>query len=418
MKVELEDLGAVQKKLTVELPADLVTEEIEMAYKTLSTQAELPGFRKGKVPEKVIRQKYSGSILGDVASRLIETSFPNAIKEKDLKPVSRPTVDIKEIEEGKPFVYTATVDVRPEIDIKDYKGLGLNKTSVEATDKEVGEALEHIQKSNSDFKEVERAAKNGDLLVVDFEGFVEGEAIKQGKAENYQVVLGEGMLLPGFDEALEGCKVGEKKDVTTNFPDDYHEKNLSGKAAVFNVDIKSIKERVLPKLDDEFAKDMDAENLDELKTKIADEIKAGKEKSEKEKNRSEAIDKLIERHEFEVPESLVDTYFASVMSQVVDGMKHGHVHPDDKGLDEEGLASKYKEVALRQAKGDLIIDAISIKEEIDATDDEVEKFVEDFAKTKGEPAGPMLAKFEKDGTIDSIKSSLIKEKVFDLIVEA
>ncbi len=418
MKVELEDLGAVQKKLTVELPADMVTEEINIAYKTLTAQAELPGFRKGKVPEKVIRQKYSGSILGDVASRLIETSFPNAIKEKDLKPISRPTVDIQDIEEGKPFIYTATVDLRPEIDIKDYKGLKLHKTPVETTDKELEEALEYIQKTNSDFKEVERGAKTGDLLVVDFEGFVEGEAIKQGKAENYQVVLGEGMLLPGFDEALEGCKVGDKKDVTTNFPDDYHEAHLSGKAAVFNVEVKSVKERLLPDLDDEFAKDMDSDSLEDLKSKISAEIKVGKEKSEKEKNRSEAIDLLIGKHEFEVPESLVDNYFASVMSQVVDGMKHGHVHPDDKGLDEEGLTKKYKEVALRQAKGDLIIDAISIKEDIGATDDEVEKFVEDLAKSKNEPVGPMLAKFEEDGTIDAIKSSLIKEKVFDLIVEA
>ena len=326
-------------------------------------------------------------------------------------------MDIQDIEEGKPFVYTATVDVRPEIDMKDYKGLKLKRTSIETTDKELEDALEYIQKTHSDFKEVERPAKNGDLLVVDFEGFVEGEAIKEGKAENYQVVLGEGMLLPGFDEALVGCKVGDKKDVNTSFPDEYHEKKLSGKAAVFNVDIKSIKERILPEIDDEFAKDMDSENLAELKTKIADEIKAGKEKSQKEQLRSEAIDQLIDRHEFEIPESLVDSYFASVMSRVVDEMKHGHMQPDDKGLNEEELSEKYKKVALRQAKGDLILDAISIKEDIGATDDEVEKFVEDFAKTKNEPAGPMLAKFEKDGTIDSIKSSLIKEKVFDLIVE-
>lgn len=418
MKIELEDLGPVQKKLIVEIPADIVTEEIDLAYKTLSTQVDLPGFRKGKVPEKVIRQKYSGSILGDVASRLIESSFPNAIKEKDLKPVSRPNVDIEDIEEGKSFKYTATIDVRPEIDVKNYKDIKVKKNPIEATDKELEEALEYIQKSNSDFKEVDRPAKTGDLLVVDFEGFVEGEAIKSGKAENYQVVLGEGMLLPGFDEALVGCKIGDKQDVNTSFPDEYHEKHLSGKAAVFNVEIKSIKERILPVLDDEFAKDMDSESLDELKSKIADEIKVGKEKSEKEKNRSEAIDKLIESHKFEVPESLVENYFASVMTRVVEEMKHGHMHPDDKGLDEEKLSAKYKEVALRQARGDLIIDAISIKEDISATDDEVEKFVEDFAKTKNEAVGPMLAKFEKDGTIDSIKSSLIKEKVFDLIVGA
>ena len=417
MKVEVENIGSVQRKVTVEVPADRVTTEVNEAFKMLTSEAALPGFRKGKVPEKVLRQRYAGSIMGDVASRLIEETFPQVVKEKELRPVSRPMVDIEEIKEGEPFKYTATVDVRPEFEVKGYKDIKLDKKSDDATDEEVNEALEHLRKSRSDFKEVDRGAKDGDLLVVDFEGFIEGEAIKQGKAEDFQVVLGEGMLLPGFDEALLGVKAGDKKEVNTTFPEKYHEAKLSGKVAVFNVEIKSVKERDLPKLDDEFAKDLEADSLDDLKKKISDEIKGGKEKSQKMQLRNEAIKKLIDANTFDVPESLVDTYFSSVMTEVVEGMKRGQVNPEDRGLDEEGLTAKYREIAVRQVKGDLILDAIAKAEDLDASDDEVEEFVADFAKQKGESVGPLLAKFEKDGTIDAIKSSLIKEKVFDKIVD-
>lgn len=418
MKVEVEALSTVKKRLTIEVPEADVAKEVKATYRELKGVAEVPGFRKGNIPESVLRQKYAGQVMADVATRLVQKTYPEAVKDKDISPVDTPEIDVKKIEEGGPFLYSATVEVTPVLDVKGYRGLALKRKAVWVSDKEVEEGMNHLRQSHAQFKEVERGGAEGDMVVVDFEGTVEGKPVKGGQAVDYSIILGQGTLIEGFDESLTGAAKGASVEVRTTFPETHTDKSVAGKEALFNIKVKTVKEKVVPELDDEFAKDLKSANLEELREKVKKEIEKAREREDRDRLRTEAVEKLIEANPFDVPESLVDRYLTTILGTIVENMKMGLVDSGDKGLSPEKLKERYRELAVKRVKADMIIDTIARKENIEATDDEVEEAVKDMAEKTGTTPEALKGRLKKEGSMELITDRLKREKVFDILTES
>ena len=417
-KVEVEDISTVKKKLTVEVPKGDVLKEIDDAYRSIKGSADLPGFRKGKVPDKILKQHYGAKVMGEVATRLLERTYSEAVKDKGLSPVDRPEVEVRKVGEGEPFVYTATVEVAPVVSVAGYRGLDLKRVAIEVTPGEVDEGLKRLRESRGEFKEVTREAVSGDLAVVDFTGFIDDEPIKGGAAKDFSVMLGEGHLLPGFDEAITGTKAGAEVTVDTAFPETYQETGVAGKKAHFKVKLKSVKERNLPNLDDEFAKDLECETLAALKEKVRGDILKVKEKEDSDRLRIDAMDLLIEKNTFDVPTSLVERYLANILSSVAEDMKRGAAPPDELGKSVEELKERYRVVAEKRVRADIMVDAIAEKEGVEVSKDDIHKALDEMAKRSGSTADAIRARLEKEGSMGAVEESLRRDKVFEILTES
>jgi trigger factor len=418
MKVQVEDLSAVKKRLTIEVPSNDVEKEVKAAYTELKGAASVPGFRKGNIPEKILRQKFAGQVMGDVTTRLVQKTYPEALKDRDITPVDSPEIELKKMEEGGPFVYSATVEVSPTLDVKGYRAMALQRKSVWVTDKEVEEGLKRLRQSHAEFKDVERPAALGDMVVMDFEGTVEGKPVEGARAVDYSIVLGKGQLIQGFDESLAGAEAGSTVEVRTTFPEAHRDEGIAGKEAVFDVRVKAVKQRVLPALDDEFAKDLNSENLEELRGKVKHEIEKAKQREEKERVRAEALEKLINENPFEVPTSVVERHLSVILSAVEENKKLGIVDPRDKALGLEKLKERYREAAVKRAKADILLDTIERKEKIEVTDTELEEYIKDMAEKTGSTPEAVRGRVEKEGTVELIRDRLKREKVFDILTES
>lgn len=418
LKVELEDLGKIKKKLVIEIPSETVAREFEGAYKNLKANASIAGFRKGTIPKNVLKAKFGDKVKSDVASRLIEVSYSSAVAEKNLKPVGNPNVELisKDLEEDLPFSYAATLEVQPELDITDYMGMELPALSDEVTDKEVEETLEKLRDAKGEYKEGSGPIKEKDLVNIAFEGSIGGEAIKSTKLDDYHIIIGENKVLPGFDEALKGASKGDVREAKVNFPENNPDKSVAGKEVVFRITVKGIKEKVMPNIDDEFAKDLNFPSLEDLKSRIKEEIHKGKKSNNKEAQKTAILSKLIEKHSFDVPEGLVNRYLSLILNRVADNMKKGVVAPQDRGLNAEQLRDKYKEVAIRQVREDVILDSIVAKEKVEVAEEEVQSVVKNLAASNNENYESLLARVRADGTLELLKDGIKHEKVLEKII--
>lgn len=418
IKVEIEDLSSVKKKLAITIPAEAVKREINEAYQALRSTSSIAGFRKGTAPLSILKAKYGSLIQEDVTKKLIEGSYPRALNEKKLTPVETPKVDLatESIEEGKDFSYTVTVEVNPEINIDGYKGMELKQEDPEVSAQDIEVGLRGLREAAAQFQDVDRAAKDGDLVVVDFEAFLGNEPIKNGKGTDYPAVIGEKTLLPGFDEALRGSSKGEAKETNIKFPDNYSEGHLAGKDGTFKINIKAVKEKTMPELDEEFAKKLGCENLVALSERVRTEIVNHKQAEVKEKVKTEILDKLIEKHQFDVPETLVNRYLGMILNRIIDNMRQGVFAPGDKGLTPEELKVKYRDMAVRSVKEDIVLDHIAAKEKVEASNEEVEESVRKLAEARGASYEALMGRIEREGAMDVIKDGLKHEKVFDIII--
>ncbi len=416
IKTEVESLGPVRKRLTVEVPKEEVSREMDAAYRDLRSQVALSGFRKGRVPLHILKARFGEQVLSDVATRLIERTYPEALRLEKLTPLSNPEIEIKSMGENQNFSYSAVVDIRPQVDVEGYIGMELEKEDIEVTDAEVDDALERLRQSRAEFREVNRPAAEGDMVTIDFTASSGGEPLKNGSSTDYPVIIGSEGLLPGISEGLKGAAKGDNRKIKTSFPGDYNDESLAGKEVVFDVTVKSVKEKVVPELDDELAKDFECESLDALKEKVREEIRKGKEEAEKERLKGEILKNLVERNDFEVPDSVVDRYLSNLLRRMLDNMKRGIVAPEDRDLSSEELKKRYREIALRQAKGDIILDEIAEKEKIEVSDEEVERYLKDMAARAGQPFEALKARIEKQGALEAVAREVRNEKVLDLIL--
>ena len=419
MKVSIEDLSPIKKKILVEVSSQDVDKEMDAVYQELSEKVSIDGFRKGKVPKGILETRYKEYVLGEVVSKVIETSYPQAIRENSLSPVSRPDINVKEgIERGKPFSYTATVEVKPPIKIEGYIGMELKRETVTADDDdEVEKALEALRERNAYYNEVDRPAQENDAALIDFEGFIDDKPIKNGKTFDFYTVIGAKRLLPDLENAMIGMKKGEEKEVKVKFPAEYSEKELADKEALFKLKVKAVKERDMPKLDDEFAKDLKLDNLAQLKDKIKEGIRLEKEAAERARLKKEILEKLIERNSFETPPSLVANYLQSMISRTMEGIKQGKLKVEDPAeATYEKLRDKYAKVAETRAKEEIVLDAVAKHENISVTAEELDLKVKQIAQQSYQNFDSLKRQLIEQGTDSILMAEILEDKVFDFII--
>lgn len=417
--VQVEDLSQIKKKVSITVPAEDVKREIKSAYAALKSKASVAGFRKGAVPVNILKKRFAAQVEEDVMTRLIERSYPNALREQKILPAAPPKFDIKSgrISEESAFSYDVTVEVMPKVVIGDYIGMQLERLPVEIKDDEVEDALKRLADNHSHFNEVDRPAKDTDMLTCDFEGFFNGEPIKKSATKDYPIMLGASTLLPGFNEALAGVKKGETRDAKITFPANYSEADLAGKTADFKISVKSVKEKVTPALDDEFAKDLGVEGIALLRGRVREEIKKAKDDAEKERVKNQILDKLIEKHKFEVPDGMVSRYLSVIVDKKVADMKRGHFEPADKGLTQEQVMQRYHAMAFRHAQEDIVLDALAEQEKVDITKDEADAAMKRLAAQRGVNYESLIEKIDAERAMEVVIDGLKHEKVFDIIIE-
>jgi trigger factor len=419
MKVAVEELSQIKKKVRIDIPAEDVDKELKAAYKKLQSSVKVDGFRKGKAPIPVLERRYGRQVLDEVSTKLIEDSFLKAMLDKRLSPISMPHIDANTIETGKPFIYDATIEVKPELSLEGYIGMAIKKDIdkvPDVTGEEINEALERIREQRAEYVDVERAASDGDLLFIDFKGTVDGQEINDGSATDYPLKIGENALLPGFEEALKGVKKGDTREVKLTLPYDYREKALAGEEVIFNVTVKSVKEKVLHKLDDEFARDLECKDLGELRSKVRERMIDEEKRVMRERLKAKVMGELIAINKFEPPQSLLTKYMKPVLERAIDNIKRGIGDPEDANLTDDALNGKYLKITERQLRRDMILDSIAEKEGITISPEEIDAKIEDVAKNSGETPETVKKNIEKQNMVNLLKKSLLDEKVFEFIL--
>ena len=391
MSVTVEKLEKGMALLTVEVPAEKLDEAIDKAYKRNRARINVPGFRKGKAPRKLIEQMYGASIFyEEAANELINSEYPDAVEECGETIVSSPEFDVVQIEAGSPFIFTAEVALRPEVSLGKYKGIEVSAMDTGVTDEEVDQAVEQELKNNARIVDVEdRPVKDGDDVILDFEGFIDGTPFEGGKGEKQRLGIGSGTFIPGFEEQLIGVNAGEDKDVNVTFPEEYHEASLAGKDAVFKCHIHSIKEHVVPELDDEFASDVSefdtvAEWQEDVKKKLAE----SKEKSERGRREDECVEALSADSEIELPEAMILTQQRQMVNEMARNMQYMNGIPFEQYLQMTGqtldmVTEQARPGAIDRIKARLVLEEVAEKEGLYPDDDAIEEKITELAGNYG-----------------------------------
>lgn len=423
MSVQVEKLEHNMAKLTIEVSADEVEKALESAYQKQKSKISIPGFRKGKVPRAMIEKMYGvGIFYEDAANELMQQTYPSAIDESGEDIVSRPSVDIVQIEKGKPFIYTAEVAVRPEVKLGQYKGVAVTKVDIDVTEAEVDEALEKERKNNARTINVtDRPVAEGDTAVIDFEGFVDGVAFEGGKGENYKLEIGSHSFIDTFEDQLIGKNVGDDVEVNVTFPEDYQAAELAGKPALFKVKIHEIEAKELPELDDEFAQDVsEYETLAEYKDSVKKGLQEQKENEAKRTKEDEALRNIIEASEMDIPDVMIETQCDSMMEEFVQRISWSGLSLEQylqfSGATVEGLREQMRPEALSRIQSSLVLEQIAKEEKIEASEEEMDAEIKKMAERYGMEADKLkenMGEAEKD----SVKRDLKITKAIDLVME-
>jgi trigger factor len=418
MKVELTDINPIRKKLAVVVDAATVDAVIKSTFDSIKSEAEVEGFRKGKVPEDIIKQRYGVRVMDDVASKLVQDSYPDAVVKNELKPTGKPEIDVQNLKEGEDFNYTAFIDVVPTLDLTGYKELKLKGINVSVDDAEVDDSLEKIREGRGEFVEVDRAAKDDDMVTVDFEPRIKGVLVTGGSMKGYTFKIEGAARFPEFEEIVVGLKVGESGCFDKSFPMGYHDKNLEGKVAEFKVTLRSVKERSMPELNDAFAKGIGCGDVTGLKVKVKEQILKSKVRNERDRLKGEAMDLILESNPFDVPDTLIDRYYNQITGSVLEGVRRGMANPRDVNLSSDEFKMRYHKMALNKAKGDIVLDVVADVEKVKVTEAEIGEAIRDLATSRGQSPDDVNSMLEKEGAMEVLVDGLMKEKAFDVILDA
>jgi trigger factor len=420
MKASVEEISSIKKKVSVEIPEDEVAKEVDSIYKDLGKKAKIKGFRPGKVPKNILERYFKDYVKSEAIQKLIEETYPKAISEIHLEPVSPPVVEPGEFEGGKPFQYSAVIEVKPDIQLGEYTGLKIEGKKEEVKDEEVEERLKALQNLHANLRTISgtRPVQTGDYVIIDYEASLGGKPLEGGKAIDFTVEVGSGQFIPAFEEKLIGLKPEEEKEIEVSFPEDYGYKKWAGKAISFQVKIKEVKEKILPPLDDEFAKDLgDYLSFEELKSKLKGEIEKEKEIALERQLKDRLVDQLLEANPFEVPESLVEEQAKTLVSDTKFRLAAQGVDLKNLGISEEKLQGDYRAVAQRQVKTFLILERIAGQEGILATDEEAEARLQEMAERMRQKFDVVKRYYEQNGLFPELKAGIIRDKTLNFLVE-
>lgn len=425
MTAKWEKLEGNEGVLTVEVSSEKVDEALDQAFKKVVKNVTVPGFRKGRVPRAIFERQFGvESLYQDALDILLPEAYSNAIDETGIEPVDRPEIDIETIGKGEKLVFTAKVTVKPEVVLGEYKGLEVEEADTTVTDEEVEEQLKNLQERHAELVVVEDGViESGDTAVIDFEGFVDGEAFDGGKGENYSLEIGSNSFIPGFEDQLIGVKQGEEKDIEVTFPEEYHAKELAGKDAVFKVKVHDIKRKELPELNDDFAKEAreDVETLDELKAKLKEEIQKNKEHEAFHEIRDTLVEKASENATIDIPEVMINTEIDRMMQEFeqrlqMQGMNL-ELYYQFTGQTEEKMREQFKVDGEKRVRANLTLEAIANAENIEATDEDVNKEFEKMAEMYQRPVEEIKEIFTGEGVLENIKADIKIQKAIEFLVD-
>ena len=387
MSLQVEKLEKNMAKLTIEVPADDLEKALQSAYMKQKNKISLPGFRKGKVPRQMIEKMYGAEIFyDDAANELIPKAYAEAYDECDLEIVSRPEINVVQIEKGKAFIFTADVATKPEVTLGEYKGLEVDKVSTRVTQKEVDAKIQEEAEKNARTITVEdRAVQDGDEVILDFEGFVDGEAFEGGKGENYPLTIGSGSFIPGFEEQLVGAETEKEVEVKVTFPEEYHAEELKGKEAVFKCTVHEIKAKELPEIDDEFAAEVsEFDTLDEYKADVKAKIKEEKASEGKRKQEDQVVEQAIKNASYEIPEAMIDTQVMQMADEFAQRMQSQGLTMEQyfqfTGMTAEKMMEELKPQAVKRIETRLVLEAVAKAENIEISDEKLDEEITKMAE--------------------------------------
>ena len=407
-----------RREIELEIPADKVEKAADKVARDIVRIARIPGFRPGKAPMTLVRRRFKDDIQGEVVQSLVPEYLEKALGEKNLVPVTRPEVDKVEFKEGEPLKFRAVFEVLPEFELGDYKNLRVYVDEIEAGDKEVDAAIAEMRERAATFVPVEgRPAKNGDSVLIKLKG-LPAEGGEPVESDNVLVHLGAEETLAAFTENLTGVTAGETKKFQAKYPDDYPDKKLAGKTYDFSVDVLSLKEKKLPELNDDFVKETagekaDVKTLEDLRKRIRGNLEASREQQQKTQAQDRILEQLTKSHDFPVPEALIENQMDTRMERMIRTLAAQGVDPRGMNVDWAGLRRNQRDRAVTDVKAELLLDRIATAENIDATDEELEKEIAHLAEHGGESATALRARLTKQGTLDTMKSKLRSNKTID-----
>ena len=417
------DSDASKGTLTFDIDVDTIKKGIDEAFVETRKKITVPGFRKGRVPRQIFNQMYGEeSLYQDALNKVLPDAYSAAVKETKIQPVAQPQIEIKSMEKGQPWTLPATVDVMPEVKLGDYKGMEVPEQDTTVSDADVDSEIEKKRQQQAELvlKEAKPAEK-GDTVVIDYEGSVDGKKFDGGSADNYSLELGSGSFIPGFEDQLIGHNSGDDVDVKVTFPEDYHAKNLAGKDAIFKVKIHEIKEKQLPELDDDFAKDVDedVDTLDELKDKTKKQLQEDKDNQAKAAIEDAAIEKAVANAEIQdIPQAMLDDDTNRQMQQYLAGMQQQGISPQMyfqiTGTKEDDLKKQFANDAEQRVKTNLVLEAIVDDAKLEASDDEIKQEIADLAKQYGMKEDAVEKALSKDMLSHDIKI----KKAVDLVADS
>ena len=424
MSVKVETLEKNMAKIVVEVPAEELEKALQAAYNKNKSKISVPGFRKGKVPRQMVEKMYGpGFFYEDAANMLIPVEYEKAAAESGLEIVSRPVIDIEQIEKGKAFIFTAEVAVKPEVTLGEYKGIEVAKADVTVSEEEVAAELEKEREKNARTISVEdRAVENGDMIMLDFEGFVNGVAFDGGKGENYPLTIGSNAFIPGFEDQLVGAKIGEDVEVNVTFPEEYQAKELAGCPAVFKCKVNEIKVKELPELDDDFAQDVSKfDTLAEYKEDIQAKLAANKADAAKRAKEDAVIEKIIENATMEIPEAMIDTQARQLVDEFAQRVQAQGLSFEQylqfTGMNLDTALEQMKPNAVKRIQSRLVLEAVVKAENIEISDEDVKAEIAKMAETYKMDV-EKLAEMMNDEEKKQIQMDMAIEKAVELVTEA
>lgn len=422
--VKLEKIDDVKMSLEIEVDEAVLADALNQAYKKVVKKVSLPGFRKGKVPRPILESRFGPEVLyEDALEILVPDAYDKAVEEAGIEPIDRPEIDLVQMEKGKPFIFKAIVEVKPEVKLGEYRGVEVNREVKEISAADVDSRLTQMQQQHTKMHVVEDGVlENGDLAVIDFTGYVNGEAFEGGSAEGYSLEVGSGSFIPGFEEQMTGMKVGEEKDVNVTFPEEYHSEELAGKPAVFKVRLQEIKRKELPELNDDFAAEVsEFATLAELKEDILNKLKEAEEKRALTDVEEKVVEAVSAVSDVPLPNALVEREITRMTDEMEQFLKMQGLSLEkflsltQRSMDE--IRADKREEAEKRVKANLVLDAVIQKEGIVATDEEVEERIAKFAESYGQPVEIIKEYFEAQGQSGVIRQEIQFRKAIDFLVQ-
>jgi len=424
VEVSKKELEGNKVELKVEITADRVNEALGQAYKKVVKDIDIPGFRKGKVPRKVLEARYGKEILHkDALDILIPKAYTEAVEETEIDPIDQPDIKDFDIEEDSPLTFTAEVEVKPDVKLGEYKDLGIEKEDSEVKDEEIQEEIDRVRNQHGQLVSSDKeVVEEGDFVIIDFEGKKDGEKFPGGSAEEYSLEIGSNTFIPGFEEQLIGAKVGEELELNVTFPEDYNAEDLAGEEVIFDVKVKEIKQKELPELDDEFAKEVsDYETFDKYRESIEERLQKSKEDNTQREYENKLIEKVSKNAEIDVPNKMVEEELNKMFQNFAQSVSQQGMEVEDylnyTGTDENGWKEQNRKAAENRTRSNLVLETIAEKEGIEISDEEIEEQVNEIAENNDQDPEQIKAFLQMQGQLDSLKDGLKMQKTIDYLKE-